>query len=48
MLSTISLWFLPFTDRFLFIPYPLHAINDLPRASTPNVVLEFSHCIGLL
>jgi hypothetical protein len=43
MLSTISLWFVTFTDLFLFILYPLHAIDELLRVSTSNVVLDFSH-----
>jgi hypothetical protein len=45
MLSAISLRFFTFTDRFLFIPYPLHAIDELLRVSRPNVARDFSHIV---
>jgi len=45
MLSTISLRFLTFMDRFLSIAFPLHAIDELLRVSTLNVALDFSHFV---
>ena len=34
-----------FTDQFLFIPYPLYAICELPSVNTLNVVLDYSHIV---
>lgn len=45
MLSAISLLLFTFMDRFLFIPYPLHAIDELLRFSRPNVVRDFCHIV---